>query len=415
MLVREALTARLSASKASEDRAGRASLPRSLKSDRIGTRTLMLQRLAASRLFALGDRRGVLKAAQNRSGRAFRLDVRQRVIVKALVSRHAGHGLQRSAALLTHVSYLGRSGAGVEGARPIFFDRSREEVEAAQETALWATDRHHFRFIVSPEHGDRIADLKRYTREVMRRVAEDLGEPQLEWIGTCHFDTDQPHAHVLVRGRRASGKDLVIPRDYIGYGFRARAQEVAQELLGDLSRADAERRIWRETEADRFTGFDRRLLQSADHDRLVDDGVGASNAWAALSRGRLRYLERLGLAQRVGARYRLDVDLETKLRSLQLRRDVIWTMQQRRLEAGRDVTELDAPRLKGRVVKSGMHDELGGVTFVMIRDAQGAEHYARLQFGQRTPEPGKIIDLLRTERGGYALAAGRGFNGHELG
>jgi type IV secretory pathway VirD2 relaxase len=375
---------------------------------------MMLQRLAASRLFALGDRRGVLKAAQNRSGRAFRLDVRQRVIVKALVSRHAGSGMQRSAALLAHVSYLGRSGAGVEGARPTFFDRSREEVEAAQATALWAADRHHFRFIVSPEHGDRLADLKRYTREVMRRVAEDLGEPQLEWIGTCHFDRDQPHAHVLVRGRRASGKDLVIPRDYVAYGFRARAQEVAQELLGDLSRADAERRIWRETEADRFTGFDRRLLQAVDQDRMVEDGVGAGDAWAALSRGRLRHLERLGLVQRVGSKYRLDLDLETKLRSLQLRRDVIRTMQQRRMEAGRDVAELDVPRLRGRVVKSGMHDELGGSAFVIVRDAQGAEHYARLGFGSGVPRLGQSVELLQTKRGVHALVQGRGHSGQEL-
>jgi hypothetical protein len=51
-----------------------------------------------------------------------------------------------------------------------------------------------------------------------------------------------------------SGRDLVIPRDYVGHGFRARAQEGAQELLGDLSRGDAEQRIWRETQADRFTG-----------------------------------------------------------------------------------------------------------------------------------------------------------------
>jgi type IV secretory pathway VirD2 relaxase len=415
MLVREALNARLTRPDPAEGREGRVSLPRTLKSDRIGARTMMLQRLAASRLFALGDRRGVLKAAQKRSGRAFRLDVRQRVIVKALVSRHAGDGLQRSAALLAHVAYLGRSGAGVEGARPSFFDRSREEVEAAQETALWATDRHHFRFIVSPEHGDRIGDLRRFTREVMRRVADDLGEPQLAWIGTCHFDTDQPHAHVLVRGRRANGKDLVIPRDYVGYGFRARAQEVAQELLGDLSRAEAERRIWKETQADRFTGFDRRLLQAADPDRMVEDGVSASDAWAALSRGRLRHLERLGLAQRVGARYRLDTDLEARLRSLQLRRDVIRTLQQRRIEAGRDVRELDAPRLKGRVVKSGAHDELGGGSFVIVRDGQGAEHYARLQFGQRPPDLGKTVDLLRTDRGGYVLGTSRGLNGRELG
>lgn len=105
---------------------------------------------------------------------------------------------------------------------------------------------------------------------------------------------------MLVCGKRASGKDLVIPRDYIGYGFRARAQEVAHELLGDLSRAEAERRIWRETQADRFTGFDRRLLAAADEERLVEDGVGVGDAWAALTRGRLRHLETIGLATREG-------------------------------------------------------------------------------------------------------------------
>lgn len=62
-------------------------------------------------------------------------------------------------------------------------------------------------------------------------------------------------------------------------------------------------RICRETAADRLTGFDRRLLQSADADRCVDDGVGRNDAVGlALSRGRLRHLERLGVATRVGRR-----------------------------------------------------------------------------------------------------------------
>src|SRR5690606_5809945 len=131
--------------------------------------------------------------------------------------------------------------------------------------------------------GDRIDDLQGYVREVMGRVSADLGEPDLTWIATCHYDTDQPHAHVLVRGRRGDGRDLVIPRDYIGYGFRARAQEAAQERLGDLSRVEAEKRIWKETQADRFTGFDRRLLAVVEADGLVADGVGAHDAWAGLT------------------------------------------------------------------------------------------------------------------------------------
>jgi len=198
MLVRQAIEVRLSARPDREEEGGRVRLPRSLKRDRLGVRTALFQRLAASRLFALGDRSGVLRAAQGRSGRAFRLDVRQRVIVKALVCRHEGKGAARGGALARHVSYLGRGGAGVDGAPAELFDRTTEGLDAAEQTAAWGADRHHFRFIVSPEHGERIADLKGYVRDVIGRVAADLGEPELGWLATCHFDTDQPHAHVLV-------------------------------------------------------------------------------------------------------------------------------------------------------------------------------------------------------------------------
>ncbi|EHN77155.1 hypothetical protein SMCF_3321, partial [Streptomyces coelicoflavus ZG0656] len=208
-----------------------------------------------------------------------------------------------------------------EQSRPDVFNGSRDAIDAAGASEGWAKDRHHFRFIISPEHGDRIADLRGFTREVMARVADDLGEPGLTWMAVCHYDTDQPHAHVLVRGRRSDGRDLVIPRDYIGYGFRARAQEVAQERLGDLSRQDAERRVWRETEADRFTAFDRRLMAAADASGQVDDGLGGTDAWTALTRGRLRHLERLGLATRTGRRFQLAPDLEPRLRRLQLSKD----------------------------------------------------------------------------------------------
>jgi type IV secretory pathway VirD2 relaxase len=380
-----------------------------LKTERMDVKNGMLKRLASSRAFALGDRSGVLKAAQNRSGRAFRLDVRQRVIVKALVSRHIGKGADRAAALAKHVVYLGRSGAGVEGARPEFFDREGEGFRPQFETAGWSEDRHHFRFIVSPEHGDRLA-LKPYVREVMARVSADLGEPDLKWIATCHYDTDQPHAHILVRGRRADGRDLVIPRDYIGYGFRARAQEVAQERLGDLSRVDAERRIWKETQADRFTGFDRRLLSAVDGNGLVDDGVGASDAWAALTRGRLRHLEGLGLAVRSGRRYRLDGEMETKLRTLQTRRDVIRTLNQRRLEGAKDVRTVGDLKVKGVVVKTGFHDEAGASPWMVVRDREGVEHYARLRTGTVLAPPGRTVELSPIGKGVSQIIGRKGLD-----
>ena len=113
MLIREAIEDRLAAGAAHGVDGVQVRLPLSLKTDRVPVRTGMFQRLAASRQFALGDRSGVLRAAQGRSGRAFRMDVRQRVIVKALVSRHVGKAATRAGALAAHVGYLGRSGAGL--------------------------------------------------------------------------------------------------------------------------------------------------------------------------------------------------------------------------------------------------------------------------------------------------------------
>lgn len=398
MLVRDALEVRGLAPSRDEPTGPVVRLPRTLKLDRVSVRTGLLHRLWSARSYALGDRSGVLRAAGRRSGGPFRLDVRQRVIVKALVSRHMGRGSRRGAALARHLAYLGRAGAGADGQRPVFLTR---ETDAAAPDSLahdWAPDRHHFRFIISPEHGDRLA-LEPYVREVMGRVAADLGEPQLQWVATCHYDTDQPHAHVLVRGRRGDGRDLVIPRDYMGYGFRARAQEAAQERLGDLSRIEAERRVWKETQTNRFTGLDRRLLQAAGADRLVEDGVGSSDVWSALTRGRLRRLEGLGLAIREGRRYRLDAALEPKLRALQLRTDVIRTLNQRRLEAGRPVALLEAERVRGVVVKSGYFDELGASGWVIVRDRQGAEHLGRLGPGQPLPDMGTSAELLGAGQG----------------
>jgi type IV secretory pathway VirD2 relaxase len=330
-------------------------------------------------------------------------------VVKARVSPHVGRGAARGAALAAHLAYLGRQGAGSDAARPSFFDRAGDELDAATATAGWAEDRRHFRFIISPEHGDRIADLRRYTRQVMQRVAEDLGQPDLPWVAACHLDTDQPHAHVVIRGRRVSGRDLFIPRDYIAYGFRARAQEVAEELLGDLSRYDAERRVWRETAADGFTGFDRRLLQAADAEHLVDDGAGLHGSWAALTRGRLQHLEALGLAARAGRRFRLDAALKARLRGLQLRQEIQRTRHQRSLETGRPVRELQEPSLLGRVVARGHHDRLGASPWLIVQDRSGVEHYVRFGFAQPTPQLGRLVEIGMTSRGAQILHAGRGF------
>ena len=81
----------------------------------------------------------------------------------------------------------------------------------------WQDDARHFRFIVSPEQGhdinNRAGGLTAYTRMVMQRVEKDLGT-KLQWIAVDHYNTDDLHTHLLVRGG-AGRHDLRIDRDYL--------------------------------------------------------------------------------------------------------------------------------------------------------------------------------------------------------
>ena len=92
-------------------------------------------------------------------------------------------------------------------------------------------DRHQFRFIVSPEDGEDIGELRAFTRQLMEQMERDLGT-KLEWVAVDHWDTDDPHTHIVLRGKDDAGKDLIIAPDYISRGMQARARELATEWLG---------------------------------------------------------------------------------------------------------------------------------------------------------------------------------------
>jgi type IV secretory pathway VirD2 relaxase len=45
-------------------------------------------------------------------------------------------------------------------------------------------------------------------------MERDLGTG-LDWIALAHWNTDNPHLHLPVRGVAQNGSDLVISRDYM--------------------------------------------------------------------------------------------------------------------------------------------------------------------------------------------------------
>jgi hypothetical protein len=202
------------------------------------------------------------------------------------------------ARIRAHANYLAR---GAE--RSVFYDALEDSVDGASRAAHWAReDRRHFRIILSAENGSRLSDLRSYTREVMRRAELALGM-RLHWIAVDHWDTDNPHTHIILRGRAEDGRDLVIPREFVSHGFRSAARDVATERLGPRGRDDARLALERETRAHRPTRLDQMIaVQLDDKNRVRLADLEAPNRGPEMSdalKARARELCRLGLATEV--------------------------------------------------------------------------------------------------------------------
>ncbi len=329
----------------------------------------------------------------------------RRVIVKARVVRHRGARF-RAAPLARHIAYLEREGVTRDGADARMFDANSDSADERAFAERCDDDRHHFRFIISPEDAGEMADLRTFTRELMADAERDLGT-RLDWVAVGHWDTDNPHVHVLLRGKQEDGQDLVINPDYIRSGVRDRAQARVSLELGPRSERDISAALAREVEAERWTGLDVGLRIAADQGGgIVDLRPGGTDHDPELRRlliGRAAKLERLGLAEPVGSgRWALKPDIEQTLRDLSIRGDIIKTMHRAMTGAGRepDVSGFAvhgdgaAEPVLGRLVARGLHDELQGSAYAIVDGIDGRTHHLRFSDLEMTGDakPGAIVE-----------------------
>lgn len=357
---------------------------------------------------------GHLGRGKRASLRQRRSAFQRRVIIKARVVRQSGARF-RSAPLLRHIAYLERDGVTRDGSDGQMFDARTDQADGEAFAGRCEDDRHHFRFIVSPEDAKALANLHAFTRELMEDMAADL-ETRLDWVAVDHWNTDNPHIHVLVRGVALDGKDLVIDRSYISEGLRARAEERVTIELGPRSETEIHNALLREVHAERWTSLDRRLQRQRDDLGVVDLRPEASlpRTDRSLLIGRAHVLQRMGLAERVGsASWTLAADIEPTLQALGERGDIIKTMH--RAMAGRATNPTFAVHEKGegrpiagRLVERGLHDELTGEAYAIVEGIDGRTHHLRFPQIERTGDglPGAVVEASNwTDRRGNRQAS----------
>ncbi|MBB4596457.1 relaxase/mobilization nuclease domain-containing protein [Xanthomonas arboricola] len=306
----------------------------------------------------------------------------RRVTIKTLLVNHQRASPQ---SLAKHLRYVERDGAGRDGEPGRAYGPQADEADLDAFKKRCADDRHHFRFIVSPEDGAELDDLRTYTRHLMNRIEADLGT-QLDWVAVDHWNTDNPHTHLIVRGRDDTGKDLIIAGDYIAHGFRHRAAELATEWLGPRTELEIQQTLGREVDQERWTSLDRTLQREAGEDDRVQ--VERFNEPRLQSQrllliGRLQRLQRLGLADKTQpGSWAIHADAETTLRALGERGDIIRTMQRAMSGQPRELSVFepgdDGRTIVGRVAAKGLADELHDRGYLVIDGVDGKAHYVAL-------------------------------------
>ena len=328
----------------------------------------------------------------------------RQVIVKARVVRHGGR-----ASLAAHLNYLQRDGVTRDGEKGVLFGSEAEGLDRNEFAARCEDDRHHFRFIVSPEDAEQMRDLKGFTRDLMTRMEKDLGT-RLDWRAVEHWNTDNPHVHIIVRGVAEDGQNLVISRDYIREGMRAQAREIVTQELGPRTDLEIRQSLERQVEAERWTEIDRDLSRTMQRDGLIDmapaPGVRPDGDHV-LRMGRLRKLERLGLASEIApGQWTLADNAQAALRELGERDDIIKRMHKamsdRGIDRGAGSYVLDADPSQpviGKLVDRGLHDELTGKAYAIVDGIDGRTHHVQLPDIEATGDcrPGAIVELRRFE------------------
>ncbi|HCF5472452.1 TPA: relaxase/mobilization nuclease and DUF3363 domain-containing protein [Pseudomonas aeruginosa 7D9A] len=306
----------------------------------------------------------------------------RRVTIKTLLVNHQRASPQ---SLAKHLRYIERDGAGRDGEPGLAYGAQADDADLEALKERCADDRHHFRFIVSPEDGAELDDLRTYTRHLVNRMEADLGT-RLDWVAVDHWNTDNPHTHLIVRGRDDTGKDLIIAGDYIAHGFRHRAAELATEWLGPRTELEIQQTLQREVEQERWTSLDCTLQREAGEDGRVQIerfNEPKLQRQRLLLIGRLQRLQRMGLADETQpGTWAVHADAEKTLRALGERGDIIRTMQRAMSGQPRELAVFepgdDGRTVIGRVAAKGLADELHDRGYLVIDGVDGKAHYVAL-------------------------------------
>ena len=314
--------------------------------------------------------------------------------IKARVHRLSGSGVGTQR---THISYLERDGAGKDKEPAEFYNDVGEGLDGQNWLQEHADERHHFRFIVSPEDGEKLQELKPFIRDLVSQMEIDL-ETKLDWIAVDHFNTEHPHTHIVMSGMRDDGKDLVIPKDYLSHGMRERGSALLTRELGLQTEAELVAKLEREPALRKVTRMDGILMREMDRNGAINlDNLRRNRPHY---QKRLHTLRSMGLARhQSGGIWSVDDQLDVALSGLEKSDTIAARIEHAVRGAGLDRISAHeqgpfkyGDAVHGRLLKIGYDDELMDRRYAIVDGLDGRVHHFDL--GTSYPKDLKPGDML---------------------
>jgi len=313
-----------------------------------------------------------------------------------------------------HGRYLARQGAQQEDKPGVGFDANDEDLNIPKTLKRWQEDGdpRFWKIIISPEMAHKLG-LKEHIRAVMKHVENDLGT-KLEWVAIDHYNTDNPHAHVVLRGVDQNGKELRINQEYFTKGFRQRSIQEATRALGLRLEGDALLIRDQAVRAMHITEIDREISRKLNKDNFINLKLPQSDFMYKRElqlKDRLKFLEEIGVARSVSSvSWHVDPGFIDHLRFIQNQQDIVKT-KNRHIKDMLDpslpvvVNKLEnvGDALIGMVVGMGLSESPGEPRYMLIEGIDNKIHYLLTPEGITKKRDsgdlsnGNLICLIRKE------------------
>lgn len=314
-----------------------------------------------------------------------------------------------------HGRYLARQGAQMEDKPGLGFDSKEEDLNISKTLRSWQTDEDPrlWKIIISPEMAHKL-DLKEHVRAVMVDVEKDLGA-KLEWLAIDHYNTDNPHVHIVIRGVDKDGKELRINQEYFTQGFRQRSIQEATQALGLRLEKDVLLKMEENIKSLHITEMDREIQRRLTTDNFINLTANSHTPFMYEKelklKGRMIFLEEMGLAKRdLSVSWHVDSGFCDYLKHLQTQQDIVKTKNKHiknilnpTLPVVVNKLENIGDALIGRVVGMGLSDSKGEPRYMLIEGIDNKIHYVLASEGMTKKRDGgdlrngEIIYLERKE------------------